>query len=166
MNYYKSNVKLISTKLEYNVPDIQKIKGIKYMWSPENKGIDKSHQAVCCFLYDDELKETSDIKKITKEDFDSFCNVILTSKKTSILSDGKDSTDITAVFPEGGGTVKFVIIKPDNTDKTIDVPISDKGIAVLSSHVTSEIPGKIKIRIKSDKWHNVSGLGAITIESS
>ncbi len=164
---YTSNVKLVNNKLEYFVPNVQKITGAKYKWVTENKGIPNTKQCECCFEYTDVIKENINIKKITQNQYDDFCKVITTCDKTQIHSDGVDCSKITAQFPEGGGIARFIITKPNNEKKIIEIQIPENKIAILpKEETTTTEKGTITINVKSNKWHDVTGLGVIYIEST
>jgi len=167
MNFYKVNVKLIGSKLDYLVPDVKKISGAKYKWTPANKGIPNSLQAECCFVYPDVVANTADLVSITQTQYDNFAKVIVTADKTKIQANGIDGAVITAKFPEGGGKVSFVISRPNQDKQTVERQIPANGIVTLpKENLTTKDKGMTKISIRSDRWHDVSGLGEISIEST
>jgi len=167
MNFYKVNVKLIGNKLNYLVPDVKKISGAKYKWIPANKGVPNSLQAECCFVYSDVVANMTDLTSITQTQYDDFAKVIVTADKTQIQANGIDGAVITAKFPEGGDKVSFVITKPNQDKKIVERQIPANGIVTLpKENFTTKDKGMTKVSIRSDRWHDVSGLGEISIEST
>jgi len=167
MNYYKVNVKLIGSKLDYLVPDVKKISGAKYKWTPANKGVPNSLQAQCCFVYPDVVPDTADLASINQTQYDDFAKVIVTADKAQIQAGGTDGAVITVKFPEGGGKASFVITKPNQDRQTVERQIPANGIVTLpKENLTTKEKGMTKISIRSDEWHDVSGLGEISIEST
>lgn len=166
-NFYTATVRLVSNRLDYLVPDFQKISGAKYKWFPENKGIPNSIQCECCFEYPDVVSTTENLKIITEQDYLDFSKIITTVNKTQIKSDGIDYPIITAEFPEAGGIAVFYIKKPDGEKKTIEIMIpANKIITLDKKNLTVTEKGVITINIRSNKWYSVTGLGVIYIEST
>jgi len=160
---YRVNVKSPDGReLDYGVPDISKITGIKYRWDVGNAGKAGVRHAVAVFEYPMDLPETEDLVKISEAEYDAFCNVTVSSDKNSIMADGKDEATITVQFPEGGEKVSFVIIKPNGEQQIIDRPIPPTGKVTLP--FKSTVKGKTRVLIRSDKWHSVSGLGSAEID--
>lgn len=166
-NFYTSNVKLVSNKLDYAVPDVRKISGTKYKWFPENKGKPNSLQAECCFEYAEAITPGGDISSITEQQYTDFAKVTSTVDKTEIQSDGSDGAIVSATFPEAGGKAIFTIHKPNVTDpEIVEVTIPASKIAILPKEKTStNEKGTIRVGISSDTWQSVAGFGAISIES-
>lgn len=165
--YYSVNVLLVNNKLDYQVPDTGKVAGIKYKWRPENKGIESSIQAECCFQYPDVTSETENIHSITEQEYLDFARVILSSNSSQMSLSGEDTPIITAEFPEAGGSMDFIITEPNGEQKTITLEILENRIVTLpAEHLTTTEIGTLRIQVRSNIWHTVSGFGTINIEVS
>lgn len=153
--------------LDYLVPDVTKISYPKYKWFSENKSAQGIMQCICCFEYPDNIPQTDGLSVITEQQHTDFGKIIVTVDKKQIRSDGLDSTDISFEFSEAGGSAKFNITKPDGEQSEINIPIPENKIVTLpKSYLTTTKKGTIKVKLSSDKWSNVSGLGETQIEST
>lgn len=154
--------------LDYPVPDVQKIKGVKYKWNPQNKGKANTVHAEACFEYPEDLPNVVDRAKITEQEYIDFGKVIITTDKTTYQADGVDAPIITATFPEGGGKVKFVIPKPEKSQSQIvERTIPGNGIITLPGvNLRTTKIGITTIIIRSDKWSGAAGLGEISVEAT
>ena len=160
---YRANVMSPDGKrLEYGVPNISKITGVKYRWDVGNAGKAGVRHAVAVFDYPEDLPETDDLVKISDAEYDAFCNVSLSTDRGSIAGDGAEEATITASFPEGGEEASFVITKPDGEQQIIKRPIPPTGMVVLP--FKSAVKGRARISLRSDKWHSAAGLGSVEIE--
>lgn len=166
MNYYTSNVKLVGGNLEYNVPDTKKIASTKFKWFTENRAVEGSIQAECCFVCPDLLLENDNLQSITQQEYNDFATVSLISDKSQITADGTDFATVTATFPELGGIATFTIFKPNQDKQTVEKMIPESGIVTVGENVIiSNIQGLIKISISSKKWSGALGSGEIYVES-
>lgn len=166
MSFYTSKIKLVANKLDYQVPDIQKISGAKYKWSLANRGKTNTVQGECCFEYNGELAPSGDIESITEKQYADFAKVTVTVDKTEIKSDGTDGAVVTAEFPEAGGKAIFVIKKANSESERVEVTIPTSKKAKLSKEKTAtKEKGTTNVVVSSDKWQDVAGFGAVSIES-
>lgn len=149
ISYYKFD--LISNdgrRLVYPV-DLKKIRGIKYEWNPENKGIGGGvvHAVVCCES-DEDLSAT--LTTITKTEFDNADKIEFISDKANINANASDVALLTATMPKAKGKVTFKCIMPDGTVKLIEKNVGSNKKAISISDLKSSQKGKIKITVFSD----------------
>lgn len=162
MYYYGVSVKKDGNSFDYGVTKAQvlKIACAKTKWNESKMSNSSGVIGECCFSHPSNMTETTRVKKITKEEFDSYCKVTFNIDKKTVKADGEDTPVITITYPEGGGSTRIKVLDPDEVEKKTLVVIPTDGVVTVPKHLLRTTKAGItQIQVRSPKWHNPSDTG-------
>jgi len=101
-----------------------------------------------------------ELKKLQKNQFDSYCKIEFSINRETIQADGKDAPVITIKYPEGDGSTRIRVLNADEEEKHTTVVIPKDGIVIVPKHLlrTAKV-GINQIQVRSLKWHDPSDTG-------
>lgn len=162
MYYYSVSVEKNDTLFDYGLTKSQtlQIACAKTKWDESKMSNPSGVVGECCFSHPSNMAETTRVKKITKQEFDSYCKVTFNIDKKTIKADGDDAPVITITYPEGDGSTRIRVLDPDEVEKKTLVVIPTDGVVTVPKHLLRTTKAGItQIQVKSPKWHNPSDTG-------
>ncbi len=96
MPFYVTRITETAGRLDYAVPDIGLMRGVRYRWPTME----------CAFFYPDTLGE---LTELSEAEYRAFDRVDLATQDGTLAADGVDTETVTITYPVTGGEVILVV---------------------------------------------------------
>ena len=139
--YFKLQITMEGNSFVYPVPDINKIKGVKY----------RKDMKECVCYYPEDISGNAGVEAITEAQYEQYPKCRVNLDKTQIQSDGIDTITVTVSLPNiiTGEQVNLYV-----NGALVDFAITDTNQATFEITADSSMAGEIlEVSAESQHWH-------------